>query len=162
VLMADPRGGTFGGIFRTIMSAMQDSPLILALYKRDRRVLGQFARSHAGQFKRKTGFNTDLITFMQQVGVVRKDVDPLIMAHIINMLSYGLISMDEITPLADQPPLEHLMDGMADLLDRALTPPDADPEVAKERIRQIIEAAYAQYAADPNATQNAATQPDQE
>src|SRR5215472_18519433 len=41
---ADPRGGTVGGAYRANMRAVNSRPLIAALMRRDRRVIGSYLR----------------------------------------------------------------------------------------------------------------------
>lgn len=139
-----PDGGTFGGIFKTIMIAMQENALILALFRRDQRVLGAFMRKDSTLMRFKAGVTSELLQAMQGVGAVRQDIQPEVTAHIINILSYGLVGISDVVPEDDQPPLEDTMQGLADMLDRALTAPDADPAAAKALIKQMTEAAQQQ------------------
>jgi TetR/AcrR family acrAB operon transcriptional repressor len=59
----------------------------------------------------------------------------------MNMLAYGLISMDEVMPADAIPPIEDIIEGIADLMERALTPDDGgNTEIGKTIVRQIFEA----------------------
>src|SRR5215813_4130325 len=46
---ADPRGGTIGGAYRATMRAVNSRPLISALMRRDRRVMGGYLRRRDNQ-----------------------------------------------------------------------------------------------------------------
>ncbi len=145
-LEADPLGGTFAGIYKNTLYAMQSSPLMMALFRRDRRVLGAYARKESSGFALKTESNIALLKMMQSVGAVRQDIKPEIVAHIMTMLSYGLVSMDEVVPVDDIPPFEDIIEGIADLLDRALSTGD-NAEAGKQIVLQMIQAASQQFAA---------------
>ena len=59
----------------------------------------------------------------------------------MNMLAYGLVAMDEIMPREEIPPTEALIEGIAELMDRALTPDDGgDSEAGKAVVRRLFEA----------------------
>ena len=87
----------------------------------------------------------ELIAKLQEVGVIRQDVDAKIVAHIMNMLAYGLVGMDEVMAAADIPPTEDIVEGIADFMDRALTPEGGgDSEAGKAIFRNIFEASRRQ------------------
>lgn len=144
-LEADPLGGTFAGIYKNTLYAMQSSPLMMALFRRDRRILGAYARKETAGFALKTESNVMLLKMMQSVGAVRQDIKPEIVAHIMNMLAYGLVSMDEVVPVDDIPPFEDIIEGIADLLDRALSTGE-NAEAGKQVVLQMIQAARQQFA----------------
>jgi TetR/AcrR family acrAB operon transcriptional repressor len=139
---SDPEGGTMGGVYRNILHAIEDNPLMAALFRRDRRVLGSYLRQKDNLFQRGqvTAMRAEFIRQMQQVGAVHEDVNPLMAAHVMNMLAVGLVNMDDIMPDDDRPPLEDLIDAMADFMDRAFTPDDGgNSEAGKEVIRQMTQ-----------------------
>jgi TetR/AcrR family acrAB operon transcriptional repressor len=139
---ADPEGGTMGGVYRNILHAIEDNPLMAALFRRDRRVLGSYLRQKDNLFQRGqvTAMRAEFIRQMQQAGAVHEDVNPLMAAHVMNMLAVGLVNMDDIMPDDEQPPLDELIDAMADFMDRAFAPDDgANSEAGKEIIRQMTE-----------------------
>jgi AcrR family transcriptional regulator len=147
---ADPQGGTFAGIYKNTLYAMQKSDLITVLFRRDKRVLGAYARRDMGRFSLKMQTNTELLKMMQQAGAVRQDIKPEVIAHIMNMLAYGLVGMDDVVHVADTPPIEDLIEGIAELLDRALTPPEGgNSEAGKQVVRTLMEAAKQQLQAKP-------------
>ena len=62
--------------------------------------------------------------------------------------------MDEIMPKKDIPPIEEIIEGIAGIMDRALTPDDGgDSEIGKAIIRQIFEASRQQVETSRNLNQ---------
>lgn len=83
---------------------------------------------------------------MQDAGAIRQDIDPKIIAHIMNMLAYGLVAMDEIMAAEFIPPADDVIEGIAEIMDRALTPDDGgNNEAGKAILRQISEAGRQQF-----------------
>jgi hypothetical protein len=79
---------------------------------------------------------------MQEMGAVRTDLTPKVTAYIMNMISYALVSMDDVLPPDQIPPVEEVIEGIAVVLGAALTPPNAPPsEALKTMMKQAIEAA---------------------
>jgi AcrR family transcriptional regulator len=141
-LDADPEGGTIAGIYKNTLYTMQDSPLMQALFRQDRRVLGAYTRRNQHLLQIRSISSEQFIIWMQQMGAVRTDLTPKVTAYIMNMLSYALVSMDDILPPDQIPPMEEVIEGIAVVLGAALTPPDAPPsEALKTLMKQAIEAA---------------------
>src|ERR1700690_3022851 len=81
---ADPRGGTIGGYYRALFHAVNSRPLMAAMMRRDRRVIGNYLRKRDNIFARMmTGVNTpDFFRALQAVGAIRQDVDAAVILHI--------------------------------------------------------------------------------
>lgn len=147
---ADPNGGTMGGIYKNMLYALSSSAFMAAMFKQDRRVFGSYLRRPDNFFRRTQGGGNPsprytFIRLMQDAGAVRKDVAPAVVAHIMNMLAYGLVAMEDIMDEADIPPLDDLINGIADLMDRALAPAQgSDSEAGKAIVRQLFEQARQQ------------------
>jgi TetR/AcrR family acrAB operon transcriptional repressor len=63
----------------------------------------------------------------------------------IDMLSYGYLTLEDFKPLDQFPPDEVVWEAVADMMDRLLTPEDGgDNEAGKAVFRQIAAAACAQ------------------
>jgi TetR/AcrR family acrAB operon transcriptional repressor len=85
---------------------------------------------------------------MQEAGAMRQDMDPAVIAHIMDMLAYGLVAIDDIVPKEQAPPMEDVIEGIATIMDRALTPADGgNSEAGKIIIRQIAETARQRFEA---------------
>jgi|SRR5579859_83785 len=144
---ADPRGGTVGGFYRALFHSVNSRPLVAAMQRRDRRVLGNYLRKRDNLFARmESGVNTaEFFRALQAAGAIRQDIDPAVILHIVEMLSYGQLTIGDFKAPDQFPPYEAVMEAMADMMDRALRPEGAgNGEAGKAIIRQITAAARAQ------------------
>ncbi len=144
---ADPRGGTVGGFYRAFFHAVNSRPLIAAMLRRDRRVIGSYLRKRDNPFTQMyTEVNTPVFFLaLQAAGAIRQDIDAAVISHIVEMLSYGQLTIGDFKPPDQFPPYEAVMEAMADMMDRALRPADSgNNEAGKAIIRQITAAARAQ------------------
>jgi AcrR family transcriptional regulator len=145
---ADPRGGTIGGIYRAVLHAINNRPLMQAMMRRDRSVVGNYLRKPDNLFAAMQSGSmwADTMRAMQAAGVVRKDADAHAMATIMDMLSFGLVSITEFRDPEALPSFDVLMEAMADMMDRVLTPEDGgNSEAGKEIIRRLAEASRARF-----------------
>jgi len=141
---ADPRGGTVGGIYRASLSAVTSRPLMAAMMRRDRRVIGNYLRKKDNIFSRMlSGVNApEFFQTLQAAGAIRRDIDAAVIAHVIEMLSYGQLAIGDIKPANQFPPDDAVMEALADMMDRALRPEEGGSvEAAKVVIREITTAA---------------------
>ncbi len=140
LIEADPKGGTIGGMYKNMLYALTSSPLISALFGQDKKVLGNSLSKLDYQMRATQGqsIRHEFIAMMQKADAIRHDVDPQVTAHIMDMLGYGLISMDRFKAEQDIPPLQDIIEGIADLMDRALTPAGGgNSEAGKIIIKQL-------------------------
>jgi AcrR family transcriptional regulator len=143
----DPRGGTIGGCYRALFHTVNSRPLIAALMRRDRRVMGNYLRKPDNLFARMVaGVNTpDFFRALQAAGAIRQDIDAAVIIHIMEMLSYGQLTIGDFKPPDQSPPYDAVMDGLADIMDRALQPEGGgNSEAGKAIFRQLTIAARAQ------------------
>lgn len=147
-LESDPRAGTIGGIFRGVLHAIHSRPLMTAIARRDKRILGSYLRKPDGFLYslQTSSVGVELIQALQQAGTVRKDIDPAVASHILDMLSYGQLSIGDLKSPDTFPPYEVVMETIADMMDRLLTPEGGgNVEAGKAVLRQIAAAANAQF-----------------
>lgn len=143
-LEADPRGGTLGGCYRALFHAVNSHPLIAALMRQDRLVIGNYLRKRDNLFAQmESGVNTpEFFQALQAAGVVRRDIDAAVISHIIEMLSYGQLTIGDFKPLSQFPEYDEVMEALADIIDRALLPEDGgNSDAGKALLRQITVAA---------------------
>ena len=148
LIEADPKGGTIGGMYKNMLYALTSSPLISALFGQDKKVLGSSLSKLDYQMRATQGqsIRHEFIAMMQKADAIRQDVDPQVTAHIMDMLGYGLISMDRFKAEQDIPPLQDIIEGIADLMDRALTPTGGgNSEAGKVIIKQLAETTRHQF-----------------
>jgi AcrR family transcriptional regulator len=148
LIEADAQGGTMAGVYKNTLYALNHRPFMSAIFKQDRHVLGTYIRKPDNLFRKhqNQGTRAEFVKMMQDAGAIRTDISPTIIAHIMNMLSYGLVSMDELMDAEQIPPMNEIIEGIAAIMDRALTPEDGgNSEAGKAIIRQIIAAARQQF-----------------
>jgi len=144
---ADPRGGTLGGFYRATFHAVNSRPLIAAMMRRDRRVVGNYLRKRDNIFTQmQHGVNTlGIFEALQAVGALRQDVDAAVILHIVEMLSYGQLTIGDFKPIDQSPPYDAVMEALADIMDRALLPEGGgNSEAGKAILRQITNEARTQ------------------
>ncbi len=136
----DPRGGTVGGYYRATLSAVNRRPLIAALMRRDPRIVGSYLRRRDNLFSWiQTGpIVPELLRSLQKAGVIRKDVDTGVAAHILEMLGYGQLAITEWKPADQLPPYDIVMETLADMMDRYLTPAGGGNSTAGKAIMRRV------------------------
>lgn len=146
-LEADPEGGTLAGMYKAMLYAMRHNAFMSAMFKQDRDIFGSYLRQPDNFFQRTQAQQSEsprfaFVKMMQEAGAIRQDIDAKVIAHIMNMLAYGLVSMDEILPADQIPPIEDVIEGIATIMNTALTPMDGgDREVGKTIVRKIADEA---------------------
>lgn len=145
-LEADPKGGTIGSMYKTTLYALNSNPFMTALFKRDSRVLGSYLHKPDNFFRKQQEYNTRFIfvKMMQDAGAMRKNIDANVVAHIMDMLAYGLVSMGDIKNEKFIPSTNKTIEAIADIMDKALTPENVNPDAGKEILRQIMDTAQKQ------------------
>ena len=93
-----------------------------------------------------TGVNTtEFFRALQAAGAIRQDIDAAVIIHIIEMLSYGQLTIGDFKPLNKFQLHDTVMEALADIMDGALLPEDGGNSAAGKAIfRQITAAARAQ------------------
>ncbi|MEM9454392.1 MAG: helix-turn-helix domain-containing protein [Myxococcota bacterium] len=150
-VMAAPQGGTLGGMYKAMIQALDGSRFITAVLRRDGTVLGAhlmrrpdsiLQASARGQMTRH-----EVIALMQQAGAVRDDIDAKVIAHMIDMLAQGMVQL-EMSPsdgpgeaVTGKTSLGPVIEGIGEIMDRALTPAHAGAsEAGKAVLQQVFEA----------------------
>ena len=159
LIEADPKGGTIAGLYKNSLYALSSSPFMTVIFKQDRRILGNYLRKPDNFFRAFRGQQTEsdryvFVKMMQEAGAMREDLDPKVIAHIMDMLAYGLVGMDEVLPKEAVPPVDDIIEGIGEMLEKALAPENGgDSEAGKVIIRQIAEAGRNQFEAMRNPVQ---------
>lgn len=144
----DPQGGTMARIYINMLYAMNGHDFISHMVHQDNHLFGSYLRKPNNIFKDRNQLSTkhEFIILMQQAGCIRKDLDPITTAHVMNILSYGLVSMEQIMHKDDIPPAEDVIKTIAEIMDRALTPKDGgNSDAGKAIIRQLFDAGVKQF-----------------
>lgn len=141
---ADPKGGTLGGLYKNVLSALNRSPFMTVIFKQDTRILGNYLHKPNNIFRSMESFSmrAESIQALQEVGVVRQDMDPAVIAHITEMLGFGLVTITDFKDPAQMPPFGAVFETIAIMMDRAFTPEGSgDSEAGKAVIRRMTQAA---------------------
>jgi TetR/AcrR family acrAB operon transcriptional repressor len=145
---ADPRGGSLGGVYKNVLYALNSSRFMAAILKQDPRILGNYLHKPDNIFSSIKSFSmrADFIQAMQEAGAVRQDMDPAVIAHIIEMLGYGLVTISDFKEPAQMPPFDVVFEAIAAMMDKAFTPEGGgDSEAGKAVIRRVTLAARQQF-----------------
>lgn len=139
---------SFVRMFELMLQLMQKHPFMLALHTRDPRVLGSMLRRDKTLFQQKSATNTELYHQLQQVGAARDDIEPQVIAFLLNAFGYGVLKAHEVIDAEDIPSFEAISDGLGKILDRGLEPEGGgNRRAARELVMQMVRAVQAQQSA---------------
>ncbi|MBZ0297680.1 MAG: TetR/AcrR family transcriptional regulator [Anaerolineae bacterium] len=137
---ADPKGGTFAGLFSTALRAMQANSFILSIYGDNRRVFGRMLNQPQMRdiYRERREMIRYMLSRLQDVGAVRNDVDLELFSYVGVTIQYGLLNIGELIPDGETPSMDKVIDQMADMMTRYLEPPGGgDSEAGKAVIREF-------------------------
>lgn len=138
---ADPEGGTFHSIYRHALAVLKGNPVMAAIMRRDRRMMGAYLKraNVENLFKQRLVLLRWFLKSLQDAGTVRQDVDVDVVAYAANCMSYGFLMMGDVIPPEEAPPLDDTLAVMVEMLERLLTPPDGgDSEAGKQVVRAFM------------------------
>ena len=140
-VQGDPQGGTLFGIYQHGFQALVAHPLMSALYTKESHVLGEYVRRRdRTRHVLPYHFNRLLVQRLQAAGVIRTDLPEAVLNHVLVLLSVGLFSIGELLPPEEVPPLEEVVDALARMVERSLTPPDpGDSAQGKLALQTFLE-----------------------
>jgi AcrR family transcriptional regulator len=136
-LMADPKGGTVASIHRSIAYALKNNPFMSAIVTRDEGTFGKYLRKPGNIFEGEQFQNTtaNLLQALQDAGAIRRGVNIPSVAYIMDTLSHSLVNLSKTDTT---PPYDELLETIAEMFDRMLTPEGgADHEAGREVLRQF-------------------------
>jgi AcrR family transcriptional regulator len=153
-LESDPLGGTVASVYRGLLATLKQLPLMTAMYTRDEQTFGKYL-SRPGNFfafwPPDPGPTREYLQTMQEIGVVRQDINARAMAFILDALTPSILAALSSAPLdvsnkPDQPSFDELVETVAELCECLLTPKaGVNPEVGKAMMRRKIEEVQAQF-----------------
>lgn len=144
----DPRGGLISHMYLNMLKVLDDIPFMAVIMRKDPGILGNYLKQPGNFFEQQqhSGMRHEFISLMQQAGAVRKDVDPKVTAHIMDIFSYGLVVIQDFKPKSEIPETDAVIKGIADMMDRALTPPEGgNSEAGKAILRQLYQKGLAEF-----------------
>ncbi|BCL79308.1 helix-turn-helix transcriptional regulator [Ktedonobacteria bacterium brp13] len=156
-LESDPLGGTVASVYRGLLATLKQLPLMAAMYTRDSETFGKYL-SRPGNFFASwppdPGPTREYLQAMQEIGVVRQDINARAMAFILDALTPSILAAlsshrsaprdDSNRP--DRPSFDELVETVAEICECLLTPQaGANLEAGKALMRRKIEEAQAQF-----------------
>lgn len=144
----DPNGGSIGSVYRGVLVALKQTPLLAAIVTRDEGTFGKYLRKSDNIF---TSMQTPNLTkgFLQalkEANAIRENVNIEAVAYIMDVLSAGLVE-GERSSIHTAPPYEVLLDTIAEMLDRLLTPEDGgNREAGKAVLQRFAQTAQEHFA----------------
>ena len=66
-------------------------------------------------------FGEEFVRRMQAANLLRTELDPEVTAYVMGMISFGMVSILQLSPRVPAPSLDRLAAALADLVDRGLT-----------------------------------------
>jgi AcrR family transcriptional regulator len=155
-LERDPLGGTVASVYRGLLAALKQLPLMAAIYRRDAQTFGKYLYrpgSFFASWPPDPGPTREYLQAMQEIGVIRQDINASAMAFILDALTPSILaalssdrsaSLDDSTR-PDQPSFDELVETVAELCERLLTSKaGANLEAGKALMRRKIAEAQAQ------------------
>ncbi len=154
---SDPLGGTVASVYRGLLLVLKQFPLMTAMYTRDAQTFGTYLSKPGSFFQTfppDPGPTREYLQAMQEIGVVRQDINTRAMAFILDALTPSILASLSVPRSAsldtskqsDQPSFDEIVETVAELCECLLTPQaGANLAAAKALMRQKIEEAQAQY-----------------
>jgi len=144
LLDADPGGVTIFNIYRYSLAVLDESPLLKAIYTRDKRVLGDWVQRvrDTPAYTQALNISVEFVRHFQQAGLIRRDLDPEAVMYLLMALRYGVLVVDDITPEGVRvPTISELGETMAEMLSRGLAPRDgeANQEAGMQALQQLTD-----------------------
>jgi TetR/AcrR family acrAB operon transcriptional repressor len=140
-VQADPGGGTLFGIYRHGFLILLAHPLMMAFYTKESPVLGDYVRQRGpAVYVRPYLLSRVLVEQLQVAGLIRDNLSPQVINHLLMILSVGLFSISELIPQEQAPPFEEVADALARMVQRALASEQpGDSEQGKRAFRTYLE-----------------------
>jgi TetR/AcrR family acrAB operon transcriptional repressor len=140
-VQADPEGGTLFGIYRHGFLSLLAHPLMSAFYTKESVVLGDYVRQRGpAVYGHRYLLNRLFIEHLQAAGLLREDLQPNVINHLLMILSVGLFSVSELIPQEQVPPFEEVAAALAEMVQRALAPEqEGHSEQGKQALQAYLE-----------------------
>lgn len=150
-LEADPLGGSVGSVYRGVLYALKQVPLMAEILTRNEQTFGKYLRKPGNLFARLPASLTyEFLQTMQKAGAVRQDVNLKAMAFFLDTLASAILEtltshrgdQRSDSTQASKPSYDELLETMAEMVERMLTPAQgANLEAGKAILRQGLDSA---------------------
>jgi AcrR family transcriptional regulator len=129
-------------LFVQAITALLANPVLAYFVREERHFLeGMMQRmGNTGLILENQTMATMMMQRFQQAGLLRPDVDPAEVAYVIGVIRYGLLTVNNVIPPEQAPPLERVGALLGDILNRGLsTGQPADEAQLKAGLMQVVE-----------------------
>ena len=145
-MQQDPQGGLFSHLYGHTLVALKANPLILALYTRDSRILGDFIyRQDTRRYTERLLLGKDVVAGMQAAGMLRPELRPEVMVYLFSIVALGFAAIGSLIPPEETPPLEDVVNGVSAMVENGLCLPGQDSQVGKDAMMRMVELLIQQY-----------------
>jgi AcrR family transcriptional regulator len=155
-LETDPLGGSVASVYRSVVHALKQVPLMAAIFSQDEQTFGKYLRKPGNLFARLPKSPTsDFLRAMQEAGAVRQDINLAAMTFILDTLTPAILETTlssvrdeprrDFAP-ASRPSYDELLETIAEMLERMFTPAEgANLEAGKALLCQDLDQIRAFY-----------------
>jgi AcrR family transcriptional regulator len=143
-LNADPGGVTVFNIYRYSLVVMDESPLMKAIYTRDKRILGDWVHRvrDTPAYTQALNVSVDFVRHFQEAGLFRRDLDPEAVMYVLMAVRYGTLMLDDVTPEGQKAPsVSELGSVVAEMLSSGLAPREgeSDQEAGRKALQELMD-----------------------
>jgi AcrR family transcriptional regulator len=138
----DPDAGNVFSVYQYAILVTLDNPLMHALVTRDIRVVGDFIHrwKKSGLVEESNLFRTEFVKQLQAAGVIRADLDSDVLSYILTLIRYGFLTVHQVVPEDQTPPLKDVGKMLAQVLERGLAPEGGpDKEAGKRTLENLLQ-----------------------
>ncbi len=139
---ADPEAGSIFSLYQYAILVTLDNPLMHGLVTRDAKVVGDFTQrwKKSGLMDDGNIFRKELVKQLQDARVIRADLDGDVVSYVLTLIRYGFLTVHEVVPDEQAPPLGIVGKTLAEMLERGLAPEGGpDIEAGKRALENILE-----------------------
>jgi AcrR family transcriptional regulator len=141
----DLDAGTLIGFFRLAMDVLHDNAFMRTVYTGDRRIFGALLPENKAQlYTWRMTSTVSFLSLLQQVGMVRAEIDVQTLSYMLSSLQLGLLQMGEIIPHEQSPPMDQIMQATIDMLNAYAVPPNADREAGHAALTRYLQTLHDQ------------------
>jgi AcrR family transcriptional regulator len=115
---ADPHGGRLGHWLRHAVTVSFENSFLTAIYKQDRDVLGRMLQRKGMDelFLQRQMLFVKLFQDLQKVGGMRKDIDVVALAYLMNAMQLGIFHFTDMLPDEYMPSMEIVWQIMTEMI----------------------------------------------
>ena len=119
---ADPGDWSFARLIQHSLAEIKENPFVLGIVTRDQQLLGSFLVRHPEFIAQSLAARTELFTKLQEVGAIRADLEPRVLAYLLSATCYGMLTGASLIPASGRVSFEEALQGLGLWLDQALAP----------------------------------------